>query len=104
MTATRTEAFAALAKLNAAIKELDCAALINDAKYVHEIDNGYGALATAADVVKPLAASLFFARAQVVVNINDGCYQWAVDGARRAEGEVHGIRNIEMRIKMNKGA
>jgi len=99
MTNTREQAFAAVKALNELIAGLNCADLINSATRRHEIDLGYGKLTSAADVIRPLAASIWWTRNEArAVSIPEGSYDWAVRLCEIATGDVHQLRNIEMRL------
>ena len=96
---TREQAFEALKTLDQSIATLGCAKAINGATRMHELDGGYGKLATAADVIAPLAASLWHTRHEAVaVSIPNGSYDWAVRLCEIAISQAYQIRNLEMRV------
>lgn len=98
MTPTREEAFTAIRNLNTKIAGINAGALINGAKYGHEIDNGYGKIETVGDAIKPLAKMVHWLRHEAgMVNIPDGSYAWAIKLCEQAEMLVGQIENIERR-------
>ncbi len=95
---TRQDAYNALTELSTKIATLKCADIINSATRMHEIDRGYGKIETVADVIRKLAAMVYFLRHEAgAVNINDGMYDFAIKNIDRASILVDQIALIEMR-------